>query len=454
MAINDNTVAGNFWGSNGGMEAKPLFAKDLFSYFGEYPAEGMLGYVGPLQFDASVGQMYQWLTARDIGIYTDPGLFSAEDIARVRKFTDWMHNPRVKSLLNEIALPTECGGTFEKLAAPYVWMFVNGATNQALVIGTSTEDAGAITANLRWLDSSKTYLVEDISLYNDGVFRYAFKGKKTGAELKEPGFTVDFAASRSLAKAFWIQEFSTANPQVVYADDKVLSYSEKWNGDSLVVNVKGKPNATGTVVVYKDSVQGTEVKSVSIGASGKGVVSFDGASKTDAVPPPTDSPRLQNSLALWSRRERWPYFSPRLNTGAQTNLALGKMASASSVLDPEHGADKAIDGSLGTSWASAPMKTNDQWLEIDFGAPVVLDKVVLREHEHCERISAYKIQIWNGTWTDMAIGRSVGKAKVDQFPPVSASKVRLYIEAASGSPKIDEFAVFQTRVLEGGRFRE
>ncbi len=38
-----------------------------------------------------------------------------------------------------------------------------------------------------------------------------------------------------------------------------------------------------------------------------------------------------------------------------------------------------------------------------------------------------------------------GKVKVDNFPPVVASKVRLYVATATGSPAIDEFAVFKTK---------
>jgi hypothetical protein len=446
MAINDNTVAGNFWGSSGGMYGKPLFARDLFSYFGVFPAEGSLGYVGPLQFDGSMGQMYQWLTARDIGIYTDPGLFSPEDIALVRKFTDWMHNPRIKSLLNELACPTSSGGTFDKLMAPYLWMFVNAAKDKALLIGTSTERAPALTGNLRWLDSNKTYLLEDISLYNDGVVRYAFMGKKTGAELKSPGFEVNFAQSRTLAKAFWIQELATAHPHVLYADDKVVSYSEHWDGTSLVVNVKGAANTTGTIVVYKNAVADTEIKHVSIDASGHGTVACDSSTITAPLPPPMEPVVSQSNLALWTTRAGSPYFAP-LNPPpvAPTNLALGTVASASNTLNAASAPGKAIDGRLDTSWTSSSGQTNDQWLQIDFGAPVSFDSVKVQEREHCERITSYKIQVWNDAWSDVARGKRVGKTKVDRFPPVVASKVRLYVNTATGSPAIAELAVFKTK---------
>lgn len=446
MAINDNTVAGNFWGSNGGMQGRPMFARDLFSYFGLFPAEGSLGYVGPLQFDGSVGQMYQWLTARDIGLYTDPGLFSPEDIALVRKFTDWMHNPRMKALLNELALPTASNGTFDRLLAPYLWMFVDEAKDKALLIGTTTKAAPpTLRGDLRWLDSRKTYLLEDISLHNDGVVRYAFKGKKSGAELKSPGFEVNFGASRSLAKAFWIQELTTTHPQVLYADDKIISYTEHWDGTSLVVSVTGTANTTGTVVVYKDSAADTEVKQVAIDASGRGTVTCDSSSVTAPLPPPSELVVSPSNLALWTTRAGSPYFAPFNPPMATTNLALGKTASASSALNADGAPSKAIDSRLDTSWTSAPGQTNDPWLQVDFGAPVCFDNVRIQEHEHCERITSYRIQVWDGAWSDVARGKRVGQAKVEKFPPVVASKVRLYVNTATGSPVVDEFAVFQTR---------
>lgn len=40
LGISDNGVSGLFWGDSGTYPA----AKDLFGYFGEYPAEGMLGF--------------------------------------------------------------------------------------------------------------------------------------------------------------------------------------------------------------------------------------------------------------------------------------------------------------------------------------------------------------------------------------------------------------------------
>ncbi|MGZ5543212.1 MAG: discoidin domain-containing protein [Limisphaerales bacterium] len=446
MGINDNTISGNFWGSNGGMEGVPMFAKDLFSYFGEYPAEGMFGYVGPLKFDASVAQMYQWLTARDIDIYTDPDLFSAEDIARVRKFTDWIHNPRIKSLLNEMACPTASSGTFEKLAAPYLWMFVNQAKDKALLIGTTAESAPALTANLRWLDSSKTYLLEDISLYNDGVVRYAFNGKKTGAELKAPGFTVNFANSGSLAKAFWIQELTTNQAQVLYADDKIKSFSEHWTGTSLVVKVKGIANNTGAIVVYKSSVADTEVKPVILDAAGEGVITFDSSSVTGTIGPPVNKPGLQSTLALWAARKApKPYFSPAEKLAAQKNLALGKVATASSFADSDSAPAKAIDGQSETSWSSAFGQTNNQWLDIDFGAVVCFDKVLIQEHEPSGTIGSYTIQAWSDGWFDVAVGEQISRAKIEKFPPVFASKIRLNIETATAAPTISEFAVFQTK---------
>ena len=52
MALNDNTVAGNFWGSNGGMPGKPLFAKDLFSYLACFRPKARWATSGPFSLMA------------------------------------------------------------------------------------------------------------------------------------------------------------------------------------------------------------------------------------------------------------------------------------------------------------------------------------------------------------------------------------------------------------------
>ena len=140
------------------------------------------------------------------------------------------------------------------------------------------------------------------------------------------------------------------------------------------MTVKGVPNTTGTIVVYKDSVTGTEVTHVSLDPNGRGTVSCDNSTVTAPLPPPLDPSAGQSNLALWTSRAASPYFTLLKPQGTRTNLALGKAASASSTWNAESAPSKAMNSRLDTSWISAPGQTNDQWLQIDFGAPVSFEQ--------------------------------------------------------------------------------
>jgi len=259
---------------------------DMFGYFGIFPTEGMLDTWGSWSVDVnnwtdSMGWYYQFLLSRHVTVYFDPATWSLEGRSLFRKFSDWRKNPRIKSVLNEILRPVYNGPNNDN-TGPYSWMFMNEdkSTGILIAVGGSNKTVDVVNLNLRWLDDNKTYLIEDITLNDDGEYKYSFKCKKTGAELKSPGFTVDLSESQSRGKAFWIQELSSENPQVLYADDKVYSYTESWNGNELRVDVTGMPNTTAKVIVYKDSVGYTEIKDVAIGPDGTGYQTFDNTSFT------------------------------------------------------------------------------------------------------------------------------------------------------------------------------
>ncbi|MCY3022248.1 MAG: glycosyl hydrolase [Planctomycetota bacterium] len=101
----------------------------------------------------------------------------------------------------------------------------------------------------------------------------------------------------------------------------------------------------------------------------------------------------------------------------------------------------AVDGSLDTRWNAADGAKGGQWLEVDFGAPKTFVKTTVREA--FERTRAYRIQSWDGAkWVDCAKGERLGAQKTDTFNPVTASKVRLCMDAiASDSVSIIEFEV-------------
>jgi len=64
-------------------------------------------------------------------------------------------------------------------------------------------------------------------------------------------------------------------------------------------------------------------------------------------------------------------------------------------------------------------------------------------------IHKYDIQIRRGTeWRTVAAGTSAGHRKIDLFPKVSASEVRLRILAAAGPPRIREFQLFDGSAID------
>ena len=101
----------------------------------------------------------------------------------------------------------------------------------------------------------------------------------------------------------------------------------------------------------------------------------------------------------------------------------------------------AVDGNPETRWNAADGAKGDQWLEVDFGAAKTFGKTTVREAY--DRTKAYRIQYWDGAkWVDCVKGERLGAQKTDTFGPVTASKVRLCIDAiASDSVSIVEFEV-------------
>lgn len=290
----ENGVIGTYARTeNGGNEVL-----DMFDAFGLFPMESQLmvwGVGGEYHWWPSSEWYYQFLLPRHTVIYTDPGEWTDEGIALMRTFNNWRKNGRMNSVLNELFRPVYFGPNND-MTGPYVWMYTNEAKSQALLfaIGKNNTVTQEVDAKIRWLDDAKTYLVEDITLLDAGAhqgeFDYRLVTKKTGAELKQEGFNVDLSSNGTRGKAYWIQELKEDLPQqVLYADTPIESYTETWDGSKLTVRVTGTPNTTGTVVVYKQDAQGTEVQTVAIGEDGTGTVVFSGNELTEPLPPYTNA---------------------------------------------------------------------------------------------------------------------------------------------------------------------
>jgi hypothetical protein len=157
-------------------------------------------------------------------------------------------------------------------------MFTDERRTKALLIALnhlnlSKQDAFA--AKLRWLDDGKTYLIEEITQTPDGNFAYAYRGKFTGGQLKAEGLPIDLDAGIERCAAFWIQEKTSSNPQVLYANAAVVSYSEKSSATGSTVQVQGHPNAAARLIVFKPGKNGVENRVVTLDAQGRATVTSD-----------------------------------------------------------------------------------------------------------------------------------------------------------------------------------
>jgi len=103
----------------------------------------------------------------------------------------------------------------------------------------------------------------------------------------------------------------------------------------------------------------------------------------------------------------------------------------------------ALDGDDDTFW-SALKGSHHAVLEVDFKHPVTIDHSLAMEWLNVgQRIEKYAIQVWTGGgWKTVAEAQAIGHMKIDRFPAVTTTKVRLDILASTGTARIREFQLF------------
>jgi len=129
-----------------------------------------------------------------------------------------------------------------------------------------------------------------------------------------------------------------------------------------------------------------------------------------------------------------------------TDFAAGKSAVASNVRgnDSTFAASKALDSDKSTYWATDDGVTNAT-LEVDLGGEQEFNVIRLEEMINLgQRVAEYKVEAWNDgskSWQELNHGYTIGYRKLDRFPKVKASKVRLTILRARACPTIKSFGV-------------
>jgi alpha-L-fucosidase len=106
----------------------------------------------------------------------------------------------------------------------------------------------------------------------------------------------------------------------------------------------------------------------------------------------------------------------------------------------------ALDGDPDTFW-SAPAGLHHAVLEVSFERPVTFDRALTMEWLNSgQHVQLYAIEIFKeGKWITIARGQAIGHKRIDQFAPVTASRVELRILSAPDQVHIREFQLFDSR---------
>ena len=137
--------------------------------------------------------------------------------------------------------------------------------------------------------------------------------------------------------------------------------------------------------------------------------------------------------------ERLEEFGKALQGRYSKNLALTHSAAPA-------GVSAAVDGNPDTFW-SAPAGSHHSTLEVDFARPETFDRTVTMEWlNDGQRIQKYSIERWDGReWRWVAGADAIGHKKIDIFPAVTASRVRLNILSSTDGAAIREFQVYNVK---------
>lgn len=133
------------------------------------------------------------------------------------------------------------------------------------------------------------------------------------------------------------------------------------------------------------------------------------------------------------------------------NFAEGKPADASNVR-ADSKASNAVDGNRDTYWATDE-KTTTASLEVNLGEPITFNVSLIQEDiALSQRVEEYRLEAWDGQgWKQITEGTTIGHKKLDRFPDVTASKVKLTIAKSLAPPLIRAFGLYRALVNEANK---
>jgi alpha-L-fucosidase len=154
------------------------------------------------------------------------------------------------------------------------------------------------------------------------------------------------------------------------------------------------------------------------------------------VPPNTKGLIADSDVARLREWRTW------LDATFKTDFAQGKKAVATSEIK-KFEAKFVTDANPKTYWSPEIVLPGS--IEIDLGRDTLIDVAMIQENVvDGQRIGAYRIEAQvDGAWRDVSSGTTIGYKKLDRFDPVKASRVKLTILSARGTPQISKIGLFK-----------
>jgi len=107
---------------------------------------------------------------------------------------------------------------------------------------------------------------------------------------------------------------------------------------------------------------------------------------------------------------------------------------------------EAVLDSKRTRYWQAPAGANAAWIEFESPVPITFDVLRLEEAiEYGQHIANHRVDIWeDGGWQTVHWGTTIGNARLARFAPRTASRIRVVVEFAYDTPRLQRVALLRT----------
>ncbi len=137
-------------------------------------------------------------------------------------------------------------------------------------------------------------------------------------------------------------------------------------------------------------------------------------------------------------------FKELLKKEFATDLAKGKIVTASASRGKGYEASKVNDGNPETYWTTADSQTTGD-LIIDLGSETEVNRILVQEFIKLgQRVQEFKVSaLVNGEWQSLIDGTTVGYKIIRKFPVVKTTKIKLTISKSKACPVISNLELYR-----------